>query len=443
MKKVTSLLLAGLIAAASLTACSSGTETSSAPAESQGSSSQSSEQAAEPAEEITLRLAWWGSQVRHDGTIAVTDLYTEQNPNITFQCEFMGFDDYFQKFNTLVAANDVPDVFQLGNNFRTYQSVIEPLDSYKESGILDLSDTTEAFLLPTTVDGQLLGVSLGTNAYCMIYDPAIFEQAGVAEPTDDWTWDDFEQACYQITEKLGIYGTGDISFWNMACYIMQHGEEYSIYNEDATGLGYDDDSIVTDFFNMKKRLIDTDGVYPTPDILASIKDTQSDLIVSSQAAISWQPSNLYSAICEVAQRPLKMVPYPKLTADGPSGMFVRNSQAFSISNNSSYKDEAAKFVSFFLNDLEANELLNGERGVPIMSKVREHLASQADDVVAATYDYLDVIGEIASHTQPGEPSGQIELEDASKRINEELAFGRISSEEAAAEFRSEAEQIMD
>lgn len=377
--------------------------------------------------------------MRHDDTIAVTELYTEKNPNIKFQCEFMGGSDYWQKLNTLVAANDMPDVFQVGNNFRTYQSAIEPLEPYVESGVLDLSDADETFLLPTTVDGQLLGVSLGTNAYCMIYDPAIFEQAGVPEPMDDWTWDDFEQACYQINEKLGIYGTGDIGFWNMVCYIMQHGEDYTIYNADGTVLGYTDDSIVTDFFDMKKRLIDTTGVYPTPDILASIKDTQSDLIVSGQAAISWQASNLYSAICEVAQRPLKIAPYPKLTADGPSGMFVRNSQAFCISNNSDYKEEGAKFISFFVNDLEANDILNGERGVPIMSKVREHLASKADDVVAETYEYMDKIGEIASHQMPAEPSGQIELEDACKRINEELAFGRISPEEAAAEFRSEAE----
>ena len=228
----------------------------------------------------------------------------------------------------------------------------------------------------------------------------------------------------------------------MVCYIMQHGEDYTIYNADGTALGYTDDSIVTDFFDMKKRLIDTTGVYPTPDILASIKDTQSDLIVSGQAAISWQASNLYSAICEVAQRSLKIAPYPKLTADGPSGMFVRNSQACCISNNSDYKEEGAKFISFFVNDLEANDILNGERGVPIMSKVREHLASKADDVVAETYEYMDKIGEIASHQMPAEPSGQIELEDACKRINEELAFGRISPEEAAAEFRSEAESIL-
>ena len=34
----------------------------------------------------------------------------------------------------------------------------------------------------------------------------MFEEAGVAEPTDDWTWDDYANAANTIHDKLGIYG---------------------------------------------------------------------------------------------------------------------------------------------------------------------------------------------------------------------------------------------
>ena len=34
----------------------------------------------------------------------------------------------------------------------------------------------------------------------------MFAEAGVAEPTDIWTWDDYANAANTIHEKLGIYG---------------------------------------------------------------------------------------------------------------------------------------------------------------------------------------------------------------------------------------------
>ena len=44
-------------------------------------------------EEINLRMAWWGSQDRHDKTVAAIELYEELNPNVHIEYEFYSFDD--------------------------------------------------------------------------------------------------------------------------------------------------------------------------------------------------------------------------------------------------------------------------------------------------------------------------------------------------------------
>src|SRR5690625_3206056 len=67
-------------------------------------------------DDVTIRIAWWGSQARHDGTVEVIELYEDQNPHVTIEYEFFDFDGYFTKLNTLVNAEDVWDVFQLGGN---------------------------------------------------------------------------------------------------------------------------------------------------------------------------------------------------------------------------------------------------------------------------------------------------------------------------------------
>ena len=58
-------------------------------------------------EEVTLRMAWWGSQTRHDRTVQVIEMYEKAHPNVKIEYEFFSFDDYFTKLKTLVASDNV------------------------------------------------------------------------------------------------------------------------------------------------------------------------------------------------------------------------------------------------------------------------------------------------------------------------------------------------
>lgn len=150
-------------------------------------------------EQITLRMAWWGSQARHDGTVKVIELYESQNENVDIQYEFFDFDGYFTKLNTLVASDSVWDVFQLGGNYPSYIDNIHMLNDFIDDGTIDVSDTTEQYLNTTNADGDQVGISLGVNSYGIAYDPQMFADAGVEEPADNWTWEDFEAAAKQST----------------------------------------------------------------------------------------------------------------------------------------------------------------------------------------------------------------------------------------------------
>ena len=92
-KRILSLILSCAMAMGVMTACSGGTESSSSASE--GSSSASSTESGSEAEsseaasgdeggDKVIRVCWWGNQTRNDVTTAALDLYTEQNPNVTF-----------------------------------------------------------------------------------------------------------------------------------------------------------------------------------------------------------------------------------------------------------------------------------------------------------------------------------------------------------------------
>lgn len=441
MKKALSVILV-IFLILSISACSTpGTSPQKTP-EPTKSASETGSNTSKP-EKIDMRIMWWGSQTRHDRTLAVLDLYTKKNSHITFQPEFMGSNDYWQKLNTLVAANDVPDVFQIGNNFLTYYSAIEPLDEYAKNGLIDVSDTNENFLSTTRINGELLGISLGTNSLAMLYDPAIFDQAGIPYPTTDWTWDEFEKACYTIKEKTGLYGSSLLNdfFIGGIISIPQYGTGETFYNEDVTGLGYKDDQFFANYLQMKYNLTKA-GAYPTPGELAEIKDIEGDLIVTGKAAITWVHSNQLVAVMNAANRPLAITVPPKRTKDGPSGLCIRSSQAMSIYNKSKYKEEAAKFISFFVNDVDANYILDGERGVPIMGKVRSALAEKADSVTRQMYEFVDLTGQLASNPPPVEPAAQIEIQDIITRVNEQVIFDQVTPLEGAQIMRKEVEQAL-
>lgn len=395
-------------------------------------------------EKVELRFMWWGSQTRHDRTIAAIEMYMAENPNVTISYEFMGFNDYFTKLSTLAASNDVPDVFQMGNNFLTYQDIIEPLEPYIEKGLIDVSSTNDAYLSTTRINGIQMGISLGVNSLAMIYDPAIFAAADVAEPTTEWTWAEFEEASKVIHEKTGLYGSSKFNdfFIGMVIGIPQYGTGETAYNSEGTALGYTDDSYVSNFLAMKKRLQDA-GAYPAPGEIAAITDPENDLLTTGKAAIGWLNSNQLVAMINAAGRELKITTPPKQTADGVSGLCIRSAQAMSIYNGSEHKEEAAKFLNWFVNDVEANLILNGERGVPIMGTVRDAIRENCDPVADAatidTYEFIDLAGSLASNPPPMEPAVQLEVEDLLNQYNERVMFDVMSPEEAAAEFRLEVE----
>lgn len=396
------------------------------------------------ADEIKLDTAWWGSQVRHDTTMELLKQYEEEHPGIVFDAQPMGFDEYFPKLNTLVAAQDVYDVFQMGNNFLTYQSVLYPLNEYIESGVINMDNANELFLKSGTLGGQCLGIPMGVNTLCLVYDPAMFEAAGVPEPTTNWTWDEYMAASRTIHEKLGVYNCCTQNpFWTgLACYVQQHGVDVTAFTDAGDALGYDDDSYLADFFAMNQTLIN-EGVQPSPAELTDVSGLESYFIVSGKAAMAWCNSNEVVTLVEAAGRELKMAVPPRLTADGLSGMFVKPTHHISISTNCIDKDACAEFINWILNNEEANLKINGERGTSIMSNIRELMGANLTGASKMAMDYINTVSEIASHGMPREPIGQIEIETELTNLFEAVGMNEITPEEAAAEFRTVANEIFD
>jgi multiple sugar transport system substrate-binding protein len=117
---------------------------------------------------------------------------------------------------------------------------------------------------------------------------------------------------------------------------------------------------------------------------------------------------------------------------------------FSIPASAEHPEEAAMFIDFFTNSLEANEILAAERGVPVSAPVRDHLLPNLDPVMAETFDFLVRVEADSSPVPPPDPPGYADL-----RLNvygpqfvDVVRFGEMSPEDAVAFFREEANRIL-
>lgn len=398
------------------------------------------------AEEINLRVAWWGSQSRHDKTLEVIELFEEQNPDINIEAEFLGWDGYWEKMAAQASGKNLPDIWQQDYAYLSLyanRGLLLDLNPYVESGTLDFSNVEDTAISGGIINDGLYGINLGLNAPAVVYDPAVYEEAGMDNPDAEWTYQDYMDIAREITDKTGIYGTEDfpliVDTQGFNIYLRQNGKQ--LYSDDGKSLGYEDDQLFVDYFNMALELRE-EGVIPSMDITEEISNVEEGLLPRGQAAMGGTWSNMLVAIDNAAGRPLNLTVPPKLEDQVQEGLYLKPSMFFSITEDTEHPEEAVKFVDFFTNNIEANRILMADRGVPISTEIREDLFERVDGNVREMFDYIDLAEKHSSKISPPEPDGHNQLLDLYNELHEMMAYDVITPEEAAREFRSKAEEVL-
>ncbi|MCR5502120.1 MAG: extracellular solute-binding protein [Lachnospiraceae bacterium] len=410
------------------------------------------EESAESAEPVTLRMAWWGSQTRHDITVAAIELYEQEHPNVTIEYEFFDFDNYFTKLKTLVASDQVWDIFQLGGNFPEYIDKICYMNEFIDSGLIDVSDIPETYLKITQdTAGNQIGLSNGLNTYGIAYDVDMFNEAGVPLPAENWTWDDYKDAALKISEATGHFGSSGLAssefIAGCSTYIGQQGSvgQYGFFNLDLTGMGFEDAQMLTPYIQMRADLIKA-GASPDAGAEMEITNIENDFLVTGEAGMTWVAVNQFPTIydiCKEEGRTLALATIPRVKPDGPAGAVIQSSQMLCVSKDSQYKEEAAKFIAWFQTSVECNKILNGERGIPVADSVRAALEENLTEGQQIMYDYVSLVGtfETPEKVNVLSPDGQDQVVDNYRNYIQQVVSGEITAEEAADKTYADAKAI--
>ena len=177
------------------------------------------------AQDEEVKLSWAVnnfSPTEVDLVQRVVDQFVAERPN--YEVSVIGYDPatYDQKLLADIAAGTLPDIFVNADVFTKPffdAGLTADLRPCAEETGLNLDDFDEKFLQLAEYDGKVGFLPRAADVVVLYYNKRMFDEAGVAYPDENWTYDDMMAAAEQLTVKdadgtVTQYGySADYTWW--------------------------------------------------------------------------------------------------------------------------------------------------------------------------------------------------------------------------------------
>lgn len=379
-------LVAGL--AITLTACG-GDDGDETPAE--ATPEPTPQPTADP-ESLEGSLIWWDTSDPQNEGPAFRELISQFNevyPNVTIDYQSVPFGDAQNSFKTAAeAGSGAPDILRAEVAWVPEFASLGYL--FALDGTLLLEDADDYFETPLSSNvygGQTYGVPQVTDALALLYNRALFEEAGLDPDNPPQTWDEVQSAA-EALEGAGVDGI----FINAAGYFLLP----FIYGEGGDLVDVESESIVVNSeenatgVGVAQGLIDS-GAAPRPPandsygtMMTLFKEQQVGMIINGP----WEVNNIRNApeFGGIENLGIAPVPAGSVTAGAPVG--GHNYVVWSGMDEEK-ADAAIAFISF-MNSAESQAFLSEELGLlPTRQSAYEIDTVANNEVISAFGPVID------------------------------------------------------
>ncbi|MBH0008576.1 ABC transporter substrate-binding protein [Salinibacterium sp. SWN1162] len=223
--------------------------------------------------EADVTLTWWTGQTddAQKTLEALAAEFEEDHPNVTIDVSpgSSSTEELLQKLSAGFAGNSYPDISysfgawasQLESSGRTLditEQVADPAVKWEE-----FSESARQTTQPT--GDKTIGFPAIVDNLSLIYNKTVFDAAGVAYPTDDWSWEDFRDAAAKLTDAAtDTYGYAysvsgsEETTWQFWPHLWQEGGE--ILGDDGLA-AFDSDAGVRALTLLRDMAIDDKSIY--------------------------------------------------------------------------------------------------------------------------------------------------------------------------------------
>lgn len=285
-----------------------------------------------------LTFSMWDPMPEGNNFIAK---FMEENPDIEIELVSFPDDNYSTKLNTMVATGSEPDVMLVWEcdlpSFADGGKIV-PLDDYiSKSEVVKMDDLLPAMMTLQEMNGATYGLPWCYATQILYYNKDMFDAAGVAYPSDDWTWKEYTEAAKKLTIREGE----NVVQWGEA-NIGHKGAWYSMIGAGGDDI-IDAEGNLTIGEGTKKALqfqYDLINTYKVSPEIAASSDS-ADLFAAGRAAMVRTGSWMTSGYREVPFNwDIAMLPKGERNYAGIHTGF------YTISKNCENPDAAWKFIEF-------------------------------------------------------------------------------------------------
>ena len=372
------------------------------------------------ADPVTITYAHFSGAGAQEETLKkMIEVFETKNPDIKVDLQITGFDDYFTKLATTVGGSNAPDVFEMNmENYLAYML---------RGACADLTGLVEA----VSSAGKLYAVPMSFSTCILIYNKALFDQAGIAYPTNDWTWADAQAAAEAIT-ALGddIWGYYQPITYN-EFYKSVKSNGGSLLNEDYTEFTVNSPENVAVLDAMLKRVRGENHVQPTAEEMAGRGDW--DMFTEGKLGMIITGIWAFPTFTEKCAFDWDIVVEPGYATK--STFFFANVNC--VSPSSEKKEAAAKFADAMGSDPDIVQLrLDASWELPTIadqSKLTQYLEITPPANRAAVFDSMDYAAAPPALKESGAASEII------NNVLSTLEMNDISAQEALDDIQSQLE----
>jgi multiple sugar transport system substrate-binding protein len=301
----------------------------------------------EPAEPTTLTMTAWDVSTTPYWQ-AVIDAYEAQNPNVTVELLDISSAEYTDKINIMLSGGDETDIITV-KDIPQYSAMLTrnqviPLEGYIEKDKIDLSAYSGA-AEELTFEGSIYALPFRSDIWILYYNKDLFDAAGVDYPTNDMTWEEFDQIAREMTSGSGadkVYGA-HFHTWRSCVELatVQDGKNTVIATDYSfmkpmydMVVAMQDDGIIMDYGELRAGSVHYSGVFWNEQ-------------VAMLPMGSWFIGSMIRAINEGdADFNWDVVKYPHPEGVAP-GTTAGTLTSLAINANSKNKDAAWDFIKFY------------------------------------------------------------------------------------------------
>lgn len=433
-RKLTCLVLAGLLAAGTLAGCTnepSSTADTGGAGQGIGAANEGSS-----GDQVTLRFMWWGGDARNEATLAVIDQYQKLHPNVKIEAEMNSDQGYVDKVSTMLANGTAPDIMQ--QNVDSLPDFVSRgdffVDFYEYPDLFDSSSFDQNFIDQFgTFDGKLLALPTGMSCLSTLANTEAAKACGV-DLDKQITWQSMYEDGKALHEANPDYYYLNVDTKLLCEYVLRP------YLRQLTGKSFIIDSEKKMSFT-REQLVEVlqyikacydDGVFEPAEDSATFKQQihTNPKWIDGKFVFAFGPSsNINLLMGAVPETECTVVQMPMAENRVNDGFFADTPQYMTVNKASAHVEEAIDFMNYFYNNTEAQETLKDVRSVPPTSAARELCADKGylDPVVVQA---VDLAAGLNGKSDKGYTTSA-EVYAIQEDMLESIAYGQSTPEEAA------------